>query len=268
MDNPLPAKVAVVGGTRGIGAAITSTFVTAGADVLLTGRSVPEHVLESFRETGRRTGQTVEGLALDVTEREFAHRLAESARTSLGGLDVLCLNAGVFPNRPLADMTHADVREVFATNVESQILAVAACLPLLRESGRGRIVLTSSITGPLTGFPGWSHYGASKAAQLGFMRTAALELAPYGITVNAVAPGNVMTEGLEELGEAYLAQMAATVPLGRLARPQEIADAVEFLAGERASFITGQVITVDGGQTLPESPEAVLPTGTGTGAPS
>ncbi|MDN3026054.1 SDR family oxidoreductase [Streptomyces sp. S.PB5] len=257
---PQTRKVAVVGGTRGIGAAITSTFVRAGHDVLLTGRHIPDDVLEKFRTEATREGQTVEALPLDSAAPDSAERLAAAVSSLLGGLDVLCLNAGVFPNRPLAQMTYSDVREVFAVNVESQILAVAACLPLLRESPAGRIVLTSSITGPATGFPGWSHYGASKAAQLGFMRTAALELAPYGITVNAVAPGNVATEGLDGMGEEYLAQMTRTIPLGRLARPQEIADAVEFLAGERASFVTGQVITVDGGQTLPESPEAVLPT--------
>ncbi|OPG04942.1 3-oxoacyl-[acyl-carrier-protein] reductase [Streptomyces sp. GKU 895] len=258
-SQPQTRKVAVVGGTRGIGAAVTSTFVRAGHDVLLTGRNVVQVALEKFRAEAAREGQRVEGLVLDSAAPDSAERLAEAASALLGGLDVLCLNAGIFPNKPLAEMTYADVREVFAVNVESQMLAVAACLPLLRQSAAGRVVLTSSITGPVTGFPGWSHYGASKAAQLGFMRTAALELAPFGITVNAVAPGNVATEGLDDMGEEYLAQMTATIPLGRLARPQEIADAVEFLAGERASFITGQVVTVDGGQTLPESPEAVLP---------
>ncbi|MEU6375206.1 SDR family oxidoreductase [Streptomyces sp. NPDC046909] len=256
---PQARKIAVVGGTRGIGAAITSTFIRAGHDVLLTGRTVPDVVLEKFRTEASREGQAVEAFALDSAAPDSAERLAAAVSSLLGGLDVLCLNAGVFPNKPLAEMTYTDVREVFAVNVESQMLAVAACLPLLRESTAGRVVLTSSITGPLTGFPGWSHYGASKAAQLGFMRTAALELAPHGITVNAVAPGNVATEGLDGMGEEYLTQMTRSIPLGRLAQSQEIADAVEFLAGERASFITGQVITVDGGQTLPESPEAVLP---------
>ncbi|MEV0640912.1 SDR family NAD(P)-dependent oxidoreductase [Streptomyces sp. NPDC050619] len=257
--SPQTRKVAVVGGTRGIGAAITSTFVRAGHDVLLTGRTVADGAVEKFRAEATRAGQTVDAVALDSAVPDSSEQLAAAASSLLGGLDVLCLNAGVFPSRPLAEMTYTDLREVFAVNVESQILAVAACLPLLRASASGRVVFTSSITGPVTGFPGWSHYGASKAAQLGFMRTAALELAPYGITVNAVAPGNVATEGLDGMGDAYLAQMTATIPLGRLARPQEIADAVEFLASERASFITGQVITVDGGQTLPESPEAVLP---------
>ncbi|MCD7445684.1 SDR family oxidoreductase [Streptomyces lincolnensis] len=252
-------KVAVVGGTRGIGAAITSTFVRGGHDVVLSGRAVPDGAVEKFRAEAARAEQTVKAVSLDSAAPDSAERLAEAVSSLLGGLDVLCLNAGVFPNKPLAELTYTDIREVFAVNVESQMLAVAACLPLLRESASGRVVLTSSITGPVTGFPGWSHYAASKAAQLGFMRTAALELAPYGITVNAVAPGNVATEGLDGMGDAYLAQMTATIPLGRLARPQEIADAVEFLASERAAFITGQVITVDGGQTLPESPDAVLP---------
>jgi 3-oxoacyl-[acyl-carrier protein] reductase len=118
-------------------------------------------------------------------------------------------------------------------------------------------VLTSSITGPLTGAAGWSHYGASKAAQLGFMRTAAIELAPLGITVNAVLPGNIATEGLEELGEEYVRDIERAIPLGRLGTVEEIAHTALFLAGDEAAYITGQTIVVDGGQTLPEWP---LPT--------
>ena len=106
-----------------------------------------------------------------------------------------------------------------------------ACLTSLIASGRGRIVLTSSITGPITGFPGWSHYGASKAAQLGFMRTAAIELAPHKITVNAVLPGNILTEGLADLGEDYLAGMARAIPAGALGRPADIGYAAAFSPG-------------------------------------
>jgi 3-oxoacyl-[acyl-carrier protein] reductase len=126
-------------------------------------------------------------------------------------------------------------------------------VPHLERTGRGRVILTSSITGPLTGFPGWSHYGATKAAQLGFVRTACIELAPKKITVNAVLPGNIVSEGLDELGEAYAAQMAASIPLGRLGLVEEIGAAALFLATDEAAYITGQTIVVDGGQTLPES---------------
>lgn len=134
-----------------------------------------------------------------------------------------------------------------------------SCLDGLRASSAGRIILTSSITGPLTGFPGWSHYGASKAAQLGFMRTAAVELAPHGITVNAVLPGNILTEGLVEMGEDYIASMTRSIPAGTLGRPDDIGYLAAFLATDEAAYITGQAISVDGGQVLPETPEAVLP---------
>ena len=117
-----------------------------------------------------------------------------------GGLDVLCANAGVFPDVKLADMSEADIDAIFATNVKGTMLTVKAALDALEASGHGRVIVTSSITGPITGFPGWSHYGATKAAQLGFLRTAAIELAARNITINAVMPGNIVTEGLDELG--------------------------------------------------------------------
>jgi 3-oxoacyl-[acyl-carrier protein] reductase len=123
----------------------------------------------------------------------------------------------------------------------------------MTKKGAGRIIITSSITGPITGYPGWSHYGASKAGQLGFMRTAAIELAPKNITVNAVMPGNIMTEGLEGNGPEYIAAMEASVPLRRLGTPEDIANAALFFASEEAAYITGQSIVVDGGQILPES---------------
>ena len=108
---------------------------------------------------------------------------------------MLCANAGVFPDVKLADMSEDDIDSIFATNVKGCMLTVKACLPYLERSGRGRVILTSSITGPITGFPGWSHYGATKAAQLGFLRTACIELAPKAITINAVLPGNVVSRG-------------------------------------------------------------------------
>jgi 3-oxoacyl-[acyl-carrier protein] reductase len=134
---------------------------------------------------------------------------------------------------------------------------VQACLPALTASGRGRVVVTSSITGPLTGYPGWSHYGASKAAQLGFLRTAAIELAPRQVTVNAVLPGNIATEGLDDMGEDYIRGMEAVIPQHRLGTVEDIGHAALFFASDQAGYITGQTLVVDGGQVLPESPAAL-----------
>ena len=144
-----------------------------------------------------------------------------------------------------------------STNLKGTFHAVRACVPYLKKSDQARIVITSSITGPVTGFPGWTHYGASKSGQLGFMRTAAIELAKYGITVNAVMPGNIITEGLAGLGADYHRTMAASIPLRRLGTVEDIGHAAAFLASKEAGYITGQTLIVDGGQVLPESLEAL-----------
>jgi 3-oxoacyl-[acyl-carrier protein] reductase len=243
--------VVVTGATRGIGKGIAQVFADAGARVLIVGRDA-----DAARVTVAElsaTGAEVSYLLADVSRRDDCRRIAATAAERLGGIDVLCANAGIFPSAPLAEMTDENIDEVLGTNLKGAILSVQACLPALAASGRGRVILTSSITGPITGFPGWSHYGASKAGQLGFLRTAAIELAASGITINAVLPGNIVTEGLDELGQAYQAQMAASIPLRRLGTVEEIGHTVLFLATDEAGYITGQAIVVDGGQVLPES---------------
>jgi 3-oxoacyl-[acyl-carrier protein] reductase len=243
--------VVVTGATRGIGKGIARVFAGAGARVLIVGRAA-EAAKATVGELSA-TGAEVSHVLADVSRREDCERIAGVAAERFGGIDVLCANAGIFPAAPLTEMTDEDIDEVLGTNLRGTILSVQACLPALAASGRGRVILTSSITGPITGFPGWAHYGASKAGQLGFLRTAAIELAASGITINAVLPGNIVTEGLDELGEEYQAQMAASIPLRRLGTVEEIGYAALFLATDEAGYITGQTIVVDGGQVLPES---------------
>lgn len=249
-------SVVVTGGTRGIGKGIARVFMKAGANVLITGRDAEaaEATVDELAALGAGSVGYVLG---DVSTAAACAEMAAQAEARHGGIDVLCANAGIFPDVKLQDMSEADIDRVLATNVKGTMLAVQACIPALAASGRGRVVLTSSITGPITGFPGWSHYGASKAAQLGFMRTAAIELASMGITVNAVLPGNVATEGLAELGEAYRASMEASIPAGRLGEVEDIGYAALFFACDEAGYVTGQALAVDGGQVLPESLEAL-----------
>jgi 3-oxoacyl-[acyl-carrier protein] reductase len=249
--------VVVTGATRGIGKGIARVFAGAGARVLIVGRDAG--AAKATVDELAAGGADVSSVLADVASRDDCQRIAATADERLGGIDVLCANAGIFPSARLIDMTDEDIAEVFGTNLIGSVMSVQACVPALARSGRGRVILTSSITGPITGFPGWSHYAASKAGQLGFMRTAAIELAPSGITVNAVLPGNVLTEGLADLGEDYIRQMTAAIPLRRLGTVDEIGYAALFLATDEAGFITGQTIVVDGGQVLPESAEAVDP---------
>ncbi len=244
-------SVIVTGGSRGIGRGVARVFAAKGAQVLVVGRDLAQ--AEATAAAIRTEGGRASGFAADVGAPGDVERMAAAALERHGGVDILCANAGVFPAARLMEMTLEQWNEVLSTNLAGAFLSVRACVPALARSGRGRIVLTSSITGPITGYPGWTHYAASKAGQLGFMRTAALELTPLGITINAVLPGNVRTEGLDALGEDYLAQMTASIPQRRLGSVEDIAYAALFFASDEAAYITGQTLVIDGGQVLPES---------------
>ena len=253
MTQSLMGRVVVVtGGSKGIGRGIAQVFAEAGAKVAILARNVLQ-----AQAAASEIGYGAIGVAGDVTSGDSIRAGYAEVVKRLGNIDVLCANAGIFPPARLEEMTEAQWDEVIDTNLKGTFLSVQAAIPYLKTSDQGRIVLTSSITGPVTGFPGWTHYGASKAGQLGFMRTACIELAKYGITVNAVMPGNIITEGLAALGADYQASMAASVPLKRLGTVADIGHAALYFASKEAGFVTGQTIIVDGGQILPESLEAL-----------
>ena len=248
-------SVIVTGGTKGIGRGIAKVFAALGARVCVVGRN--ENDGTATAEALRRDGGSVQFCRGDVKDRADMERVAATVAAEFGGVDILCANAGIFPQTKLEDLSEGEWEDVFATNLKGMLFSIQACLPYLKRSVAGRIILTSSITGPITGYPGWSHYGATKAGMLGFMRTAAIELAKFKITVNAVLPGNVLTEGVIEVGQQYIATMTAAIPLQRLGTLEEVGYAVAFLASEEAGFITGQTLVLDGGQTLPESLQAL-----------
>ena len=245
-------SVIVTGGSKGIGRGIATVFARQGAKVTIAARSE-----DDLKKAAGEIAGDVRYEVCDVSDWTSVKGMVDSTAAAQGGLHVMCANAGAFPQTKIVDMDPGEWDRVMATNLRSAFLSVKAAIPHFEKAGKGRVVLTSSITGPITGFPGWSHYGASKAGQLGFLKTAAMELARYNTTINAVMPGNIYTEGLQDLGEDYLATMAASIPLKRLGGVEDIGNAALFFASDEAGYITGQQIVVDGGQIIPESLEAI-----------
>jgi 3-oxoacyl-[acyl-carrier protein] reductase len=251
MFKSLAGRTAVVtGASKGIGRGIARRLGAVGCSVLVVARNTAE--TENVVREIMQAGSKASAFRADVADESAMKLMARAAVERYGSLDILCANAGIFPAAKLDVMSGTEFDKVLATNLRGTFLCVSACLPALKRA-KGRIVVTSSITGPITGYPGWSHYGASKAGQLGFIRTAAIELAPAGVTINAVMPGNIATEGLDGLGPDYIAKMESSIPMKRLGTVEDIANAVLFFASDEAGYITGQTLVIDGGQTLPES---------------
>jgi len=249
----LTDQVAVVtGAARGIGRGIAAVLAAEGAHVVVV--DLDASLGEVVAEELRAEGADVSAVAADVTDRGSVDAMAAQVTAELGRIDIVAANAGIYPFADLTTIDEAMWNRVMDLNVGGAVRTVQACLPSMVERGYGRIVLTSSITGPVTGQVGFAHYGASKAAMLGFMRSAAVELAKTGVTVNAVMPGNVSTPGFADTSDEHQRRMLASIPMGRYAEPEEVGWAVRFLASPEAGYITGQTLIVDGGQVLPEAP--------------
>jgi 3-oxoacyl-[acyl-carrier protein] reductase len=236
----------VIGAARGIGAGIVERFIAEGAQIVIADTEVA-----AGQATAKRLGAR-------FIETNIAHRVDVDAAVAyavgeFGGLDILVQNAGIYPWTLIENISPEEWDSVLAVNLRGTFLAARAALTAMKPKSYGRMVFTSSITGPRVTSPGHGHYSASKAGINGFIKAAALEFASYGITVNGIEPGNILTEAIvEHRSQAFIKNMEDAIPLGRLGTPYDIANATLFLASDEASYITGTTIIVDGGQTLPE----------------
>lgn len=245
-------KVAIViGAARGIGAAIAERLLEEGARVVIA-----DKLAKDGEATARRlgAGDKATFVATDVSRKEAVEALVQGTLARCGRVDILVQNAGIYPYTMLPDIPVEEWDAVLGVNLRGCFLAIQACIAPMRARKYGRIVLTSSITGPRVSSPGHGHYSASKAGINGLIRAAAIELAPAGITVNGVEPGNILTGGMQaERSPEFIGAMERSVPLGRLGSPRDVAHAVLFLASDEAAYITGTTLIVDGGQILPEA---------------
>jgi 3-oxoacyl-[acyl-carrier protein] reductase len=255
MSGRLNNRIAlVIGAARGIGAGIAQRFAEEGAKIVIADTEI---------EAGKATAAALNGrfVETDISRKDHAERAVATALEAFGGLDIVVQNAGIYPWSLIENTEPEEWDAVLAVNLKGTYLIARAAMPHMRSKHYGRMIFTSSITGPRVTSPGHGHYSASKAGINGFIKAAALEFCSYGITVNGVEPGNILTEGMKmHRSEAFIRSMEDAVPLGRLGTPRDIANAVLFLASDEAEYITGTTIIVDGGQTLPEGKDfRILP---------
>jgi 3-oxoacyl-[acyl-carrier protein] reductase len=250
----LAGKTAFVTGSgQGIGESIAKVFAAAGASVVIAERneSRGRTVLEEILATGGKA-------ALQVVDVGFRDQITDAIAASVaraGRLDIVVHNAASFGGGLVENLDERQLDESLSINLKAAFRLTMAAIPHMRRQGGGRLLFTSSVTGPRVAMPGTSYYAAGKSGLNGFIRTAAIELARDAITVNGVEPGFIKTPAIDLLAdEEGQKTMAKYVPMRRLGAPEDIAHAMLFLASDLAGYVTGQTIVVDGGSTLPESP--------------
>ena len=240
------ATALITGGTSGIGRAAANKLAQLGIHVLVVGRNAErgEKTVDEIRATGGKA----DFISADLQDAASARTVAKKAiDLGSGHVDILVNNAGIYPFGPTHEMTEEQFDRVFSINVKAPYFLVAELAPLMAKKGKGAIVNLSTMVADY-GASGMSLYGSSKAAINLLTKTWAAEYGPRGVRVNAVSPGPTLTEGTQAMGDG-LEQLAAQGPAGRPATADEIAEAIVFLATERASFIYGAKLNVDGGRT-------------------
>jgi NAD(P)-dependent dehydrogenase (short-subunit alcohol dehydrogenase family) len=241
--------VAVTGAAQGIGAAIGCRFLAEGATVALLDRKPID--LDFFPAPA-------ESYTVDVTDHEGVRRIVAELRARHGRLDVWINNAGIYTSAPFPEMSMEDWMRALNINLTGAMVCMQAAAKVMMERRYGRIINVASLAGVI-GFPNSAAYGTTKAGVVGLTRTAAIDLGPYGITVNAVCPGTLLTEMGYKVDEmicrengwepgTFLKMRAAELPVRRLGTPEDVAGVVAFLASEDASWLTGQALVLDGGQ--------------------
>jgi 3-oxoacyl-[acyl-carrier protein] reductase len=247
VNNSLKDKVAIVtGAAQGIGRKIAEELAQRGAKVALS--DISEDVVRVAADIGKED-ETMYVVA-DVSDKDHVEKMVSNVLERWGHIDILVNNAGIYPYKALKEMTEADWDKVIDINLKGMFNCVRAALPNMREHG-GIIINISSIAGTTVGYSQLAHYSASKAGMSGFTRSAAVELAGDGIRVNAIAPGAIETPTVKATMDEETRQATiASIPLKRLGKPDDIANLVAFLASEESSYITGQLIVIDGGMTI------------------
>ena len=237
-------KALITGAARGIGRAIAKLFASEGADVAINYQSSEADAL-SLADELAKAGRKTLLLKGNVGERATWNSMMEKIKQSWGRLDILVNNAGITRDKTLRKMTDEDWLSVLNTNLNACYFGVSAAMPMMTEQKYGRIINISSFVGQAGNF-GQANYSASKGGIIAFTKTAALELAKYNVTCNALAPGFTETGMLAKVPEQVQSQILARIPMGRFATPEEIAKAVLFLAAD-GDYVTGQQINVNGG---------------------
>jgi 3-oxoacyl-[acyl-carrier protein] reductase len=246
VKGPLDDKVAIVtGGSRGIGAEVGARLAEDGAAVVVSGRDGDrlQHTVREWETQGR----AVLGVVADAASREDCERLVSTAKQHFGRIDVLVNNAGMTHDQLLVRMTDEDWDRVMEVNLRSAFLMTrAVSKALVRQKSGGRVINITSTAGAM-GNAGQVNYSAAKAGLIGFTKAAARELAHWSILVNAVAPGLIETDMTKDLSATAREALLAQVPLKRSGTAREVAEMVRFLAGDGATYVTGQVFHVNGG---------------------
>jgi 3-oxoacyl-[acyl-carrier protein] reductase len=244
----LKGKISVVTGAgHGIGKEIALSLARNGSEVVIT--DVSDTIFEVGKEA-ERLGSKALPIKCDVSELEQAKDVEEKVVEKYERIDILVNNAGIYPQKAFLEMTADEWNKVIRINLNGVFHCTKAILPKMINQRYGKIVNIASIAGAIVGFQNLTHYSASKAAVAGFTKSLALEVAPYGINVNAIAPGAIDVGGITANAEVYQ-QMIKTIPIGRWGLPVDIANLVVFLVSDEANYITGQCIVCDGGYTLP-----------------